>query len=1196
MAPSIKSLPSTQIDFLWLQQFGTTQDDTSLGFIIDDQDNLYLTGSTAGQLGNASFGQQDGWVARLDTSGNQVWLQQYGTAQDDEFRDIDVQGEGELYLSGWLEQNPSGNPTGFPTAAAVSYDREGNFRWLAQPSFNAAWGWDIEVDASQNVILSSSNNVAKYDDLGNLLWSNSEPDSFNGTAIGAQNSLYLSRRENISKHDAAGNVLWEFANPSGTSVHDVILDVEGNALFVGRTPNSLAAPNAGGDDIWLSKYDGDGNPIWSQQFGSAADDFANSILMDASHNIYLTGRTAGDLGATNAGGQDAFVAKLTPDGDLLWINQFGTPEDDNAFYARFDSQGNLYLNGWTEGTLGDSNAGGQDAWVAQVTIYPQVPDTPEDTPLTFSESLLTEGVPNPEGIELFVSSIVASSGSITNNGDGTFTYEPLPDFNGLVELSYTVSNPSGEIVASPARSFDVIAVNDAPTGRPTYEQIGKLTASDGAAYELFGLSVAIDGNRAIVGAPNNIPFDTIGNPDESIVGPGSAYIYTFDGSTWTETAKLTPSDSKDQDLFGIVVDIKGDTALVGALNTSYYVFMFDGETWKETIRIPPLESSALAEPVLLDSHTIADGSSLYIFDGTNWVQEVSTISKGFPLVGDGNNVLTAQLKSAGGDNFSTDTDVYLYTLEQSSEEQIWVEKAQLIPSGGESGDRFGWFNADLEDDTAIVSAFLDNNENGENAGSVYVFTNDGNDWPETQQLLASDGEAFDSFGTAVALHKSTLIVGAIGADAAIEDQGSAYVYTFNGESWIETDKLSANDATEISSDLFGFSAAANENSILVGAIWDDDNGANSGSVYVFANESGEPVKISGQPEKGIALTADTSSLVDNDGLPDTSTYTYQWQQSFNSGATWNDIPEATDQTFKPGNIQTGSQLRVQVSYTDLGGTLETVNSPGVEVASYNYHSDINDDGSSDIVWRNPASGDVYVWYLENGIPIASAQLSEVLGANSSIVGIGDLDADGKEDDLVEYDSAQGKPVFKYGEYTNGELSTVDGPNAMPAVGGTWEVQGVGDFDGDRFQDDLFWFDPVSQSSSIWYTQNGQVVGGDVVEETQSLGENWSVDAVGNFDDDGLQDDLVWRNSLTGETYIWFMEGTNPTGSAELLTVDPSWMLGGASDFDGDFKPDDLIWRNMNSGQTAVWFMEGTQLVGGITDLQPAPPLEFEVSV
>jgi hypothetical protein len=410
---------------------------------------------------------------------------------------------------------------------------------------------------------------------------------------------------------------------------------------------------------------------------------------------------------------------------------------------------------------------------------------------------------------------------------------------------------------------------------------------------------------------------------------------------------------------------------------------------------------------------------------------------------------------------------------------------------------------------------------------------------------------------------------------------------------VETQKLVASDGEIF--DAFGFSVAASEESLFIGTL-SDDNGTNSGSVYVFSAQTGEPLTISGIPVKNAPLTADTSKLIDVDGLPNRSTYTYQWQQSFNSGATWNDIPEANDQTFVPGNIQTGAQLRVQVSYTDLGGTLETVNSPGVEVAAYNYHSDINDDGSSDIVWRNPASGEFYVWYLENGIPIASAQLSEVLGANSSIVGIGDLDADGKEDDLVKYDSAQGKPIFKYAEYTNGALSTVDGPNAMPAVGGTWEVQGVGDFDGDRFQDDLFWFDPVSQSSSIWYTQNGQVVGGDVVEETQSLDANWSVDAVGDFDDDGLQDDLVWRNSLTGETYIWFMEGTNPTGSAELLTVDPSWMIGGASDFDGDFKPDDLIWRNMNSGQTAVWFMEGTQLVGGITDLQPAPPLGFEVSV
>jgi hypothetical protein len=289
-------------------------------------------------------------------------------------------------------------------------------------------------------------------------------------------------------------------------------------------------------------------------------------------------------------------------------------------------------------------------------------------------------------------------------------------------------------------------------------------------------------------------------------------------------------------------------------------------------------------------------------------------------------------------------------------------------------------------------------------------------------------------------------------------------------------------------------------------------------------------------------------------------------------------------------------LSIQVSDGTGPDGLSDTQVLSIVPADVNEHSDFNGDGFSDIVWRDPVGGGNFVWYLQDGVPIGSDALLSVDATGYSIAGIGDLDADGKEDDLVWYNSYNGKATFWFTETVDGELTVVGGADQLPLVGDSWQVQQLGDFDGDGYQDDLFWYDPDNRAASIWYTDDGQLVGGGFVEEVEALDENWAVDAVGDFDGDGFQDDLVWRNSLDGSNYIWFMEGTNPTGSATLQTIDNTWILGGASDFDHDLVADDLIWQNTDTGVTAIWFMEGSIISGGISSLQPNAPLGFEVSV
>ncbi len=90
----------------------------------------------------------------------------------------------------------------------------------------------------------------------------------------------------------------------------------------------------------------------------------------------------------------------------------------------------------------------------------------------------------------------------------------------------------------------------------TWAQQAKLTANDGAASDNFGWSVALSGNTALVGAPE----DAVGANAEQ----GSAYIFVRNGTTWTQQAKFTSSDGAAEDAFGIAVALSGETALVGA--------------------------------------------------------------------------------------------------------------------------------------------------------------------------------------------------------------------------------------------------------------------------------------------------------------------------------------------------------------------------------------------------------------------------------------------------------------------------------------------------------------------------------------------------------------------------------------------------------------------------------------------------------
>jgi hypothetical protein len=176
----------------------------------------------------------------------------------------------------------------------------------------------------------------------------------------------------VRKYDADGNEVW--TRQFGTPSYDEGLGIAGDATGIyvsGEVQASLSGqPYAGGMDEYVRKYDRDGNVLWTREFGSPADERvggAGGTTADGT-GVYVVGFTGGTLpGQVSAGGQDVFVRKYDPNGNDQWTRQFGTPAEDSAFGIAADSTG-IYVAGYTDGTLpGQVSAGGRDAFVAKIS-------------------------------------------------------------------------------------------------------------------------------------------------------------------------------------------------------------------------------------------------------------------------------------------------------------------------------------------------------------------------------------------------------------------------------------------------------------------------------------------------------------------------------------------------------------------------------------------------------------------------------------------------------------------------------------------------------------------------------------------------------------------------------------------------------------------------------------------------------------
>ena len=364
-------------------------------------------------------------------------------------------------------------------------------------------------------------------------------------------------------------------------------------------------------------------------------------------------------------------------------------------------------------------------------------------------------------------------------------------------------------------------------------QQAELTASDGAFADEFGLSVAVSGNTAVVGAPGDGPtlnegaayvfvrkggtwtqqtgadrvrwgfwriFRLVcsGERQHGVVGAfghyvgsnqyqGAAYVFVRSGTTWSQQAELTEPEGAEGDYFGNSVAVSGNTAVVGApyhtVGSNFgqgaaYVFVRSGITWKQQQEL-----------------TESDGADQPEF--------------GYSVAVNGSTVVVGAPYHTVGSKYQQGA---AYVFVRSG--RTWSQQAELTASDGKAADFFGWSVAG-DSSTVVVGSPGVPRINPSYKGAAYVFVDSGTTWNQQAELRASDGEASDEFGLSVAVSGPTAVVGA--PNHLVDSNqflGAVYAFVQNGTKWMKQAELVPEGTGYVGS---GFAVAV-DGSTLVGGL------------------------------------------------------------------------------------------------------------------------------------------------------------------------------------------------------------------------------------------------------------------------------------------------------------------------------------------------------------------------------------------
>ncbi|NOR88172.1 MAG: T9SS type A sorting domain-containing protein [Bacteroidales bacterium] len=396
-----------------------------------------------------------------------------------------------------------------------------------------------------------------------------------------------------------------------------------------------------------------------------------------------------------------------------------------------------------------------------------------------------------------------------------------------------------------------------------WNELPKVIPSDGFDFDEFGDAVAINEDYAIIGAHWN---------DDMANDAGAVYIYKKEGGAWIQQTKLFAEDASMQSQFGNSVSISGDYIVIGAYTSSdlalysgsAYVFKREGEIWTQEAKLLPssglpydyfgqsvsISGDYIVIGVPFDDNSGEDRGSLYIYkhQANNWILDTQLLANdgvagdefGFTVDISGNYIVAG----APLDEVSIGS-AYIFRLEN----ETWVQQTKLIATDASENIYFGNSVA-ISGDYAIVGTFQGNG-NADHSGAAYIFEREDGNWLQQEKLTASDGAFGDYFGYHVSISANQAIIGAKNDEDQGFHAGSAYIFKKENTGWVEQEKVLPNEVS--SSDAFGSTVAISNNNIIIGARGDDDNGMNSGAVYMYEFYSSSVIGIVSDATTNIPL-------------------------------------------------------------------------------------------------------------------------------------------------------------------------------------------------------------------------------------------------------------------------------------------------------------------------------------------------------
>ena len=319
------------------------------GIASDGGENLYVISNiNESDLGQTFYSTR---IEQINPATGEVVGSAIPNALSTFKRDIDLalDSSGDLYSIGYVN-NESGNSN----ALLSRYNNEGNFfnsESISVGTDGITQGQAIAIDSEDNIYITGQTTGALVPDI-----SREDSDQFD---------IWLARYENT---ESGLEQVWiqQFSLGEVESAADIAIDSQGNVYVIGEVLGIEGGDIVGKDRIWFTKFEANGDRLWTRilDFDSSLADLPKGITIDNSDNIYITGenRTGNP---TETGQADVFIAQYDTDSNLIWTQNFGTSANDGVEDLTVDSEGNLYLTGSTLSGLSGQNKGSGDAWVAK---------------------------------------------------------------------------------------------------------------------------------------------------------------------------------------------------------------------------------------------------------------------------------------------------------------------------------------------------------------------------------------------------------------------------------------------------------------------------------------------------------------------------------------------------------------------------------------------------------------------------------------------------------------------------------------------------------------------------------------------------------------------------------------------------------------------------------------------------------------